>query len=121
MPVQRAAFALLLAPIALPTAAFAHARLQQAVPAVGGSVATSPQDLRMRFSEGVEPRSTVALASEGGAAVPLGRPPTDPSDQALLTVKLGRTLPAGTYTVTWHVVSVDTHKTQGSFTFTVGP
>jgi methionine-rich copper-binding protein CopC len=30
------------------------------------------------------------------------------------------TLAPGNYTVTWHVTSVDAHKTQGSFSFTVG-
>ena len=106
----------------LSTAALAHAQLQQAVPAVGGTVASPPQDLRLRFSEGVESRfSSVTLASEAGAAIPLGRPATDPSDPTLLIAKLGRTLPPGTYVVTWHVVSVDTHKTQGSFDFTVRP
>jgi len=30
-------------------------------------------------------------------------------------------LTAGTYTVKWKVLSVDTHRTQGSFSFTVGP
>jgi methionine-rich copper-binding protein CopC len=29
-------------------------------------------------------------------------------------------LAPGNYTVKWHVTSVDTHKTQGSFSFTVG-
>ena len=119
---HRAALVLLLAPIIASTAAFAHAQLQQAVPAVGGTVASSPQELRLRFSEGVEPRfTTVTLASESGTPVPLGRPSTEAADQALLTVRLGQTLPPGTYTVTWHAVSVDTHKTQGSFTFTVAP
>ena len=104
------------------TAALAHAQLQQAVPAVGGSVASSPQDLRLMFSEGIESRfSSVSLAAEGGGAVPMGRPVTDPADPKILIVKLGRTLSPGTYAVTWHVVSVDTHKTQGSFEFTVSP
>jgi len=29
-------------------------------------------------------------------------------------------LAPGSYSVTWHVLSVDTHKTQGSFSFNVG-
>ena len=29
-------------------------------------------------------------------------------------------LPPGSYSVTWHVLSVDTHTTQGSFSFHVG-
>jgi hypothetical protein len=30
-------------------------------------------------------------------------------------------LPAGAYRVHWHVVSVDTHMTEGDFSFTVRP
>jgi copper resistance protein C len=36
------------------TAAFAHAQLQKAVPPVGGAV-SSPSEIRLEFSEGVEP------------------------------------------------------------------
>ncbi len=102
-------------------AALAHAQLDKAVPAVGGTVA-SPPEIRLKFTEGVEPRfSGIALSSEGGAAVPLGAPSVDPADDSVLIAKVPKTLPPGVYTVTWHAVSVDTHKTQGSFTFTVKP
>ena len=37
------------------TAAFAHAQLEKATPAVGGTVAP-PSEIRLEFSEGVEPR-----------------------------------------------------------------
>jgi len=30
-------------------------------------------------------------------------------------------LPPGIYTVIWHVTSIDTHKTEGRYQFTVGP
>jgi len=30
-------------------------------------------------------------------------------------------LPPGTYTVDWHALSVDTHTTQGHFTFEIKP
>ncbi len=103
------------------TAAYAHAQLEKATPAVGSTVA-SPAEIRLKFSEGVEPRfCTVTLASQDGAAAPLGRPGVDPADNSVLIAKVGKTLPAGVYTVTWHAVSVDTHKTQGSFSFTVKP
>ena len=102
-------------------AAFAHAQLEKATPAVGGAV-TSPAEIRLKFSEGVEPRfSGVALTAEGGAAVPLGKPSVDPADNSVLIVKVGKTLPPGVYTVNWHAVSVDTHHTQGDFQFTVKP
>jgi methionine-rich copper-binding protein CopC len=103
------------------SAAFAHAQLEKATPAVGGAV-TSPAEIRLKFSEGVEPHfSGIALTAEGGAAVPLGKPSVDPGDNSVLIVKVGKTLPPGVYTVTWHAVSVDTHHTQGDFQFTVTP
>jgi hypothetical protein len=103
------------------TSAFAHAQLEQAVPAVGGTVAP-PSEIRLKFSEGVEPHfCTVALSAEGGGAVSLGAPSLDPADPSVLIAKIGKTLAPGLYTVTWHAVSVDTHKTQGSFSFTVKP
>jgi methionine-rich copper-binding protein CopC len=41
-------------------------------------------------------------------------------DGRVLSVKL-KTLAPGDYSVEWHVTSVDTHKTEGHFTFTVRP
>ncbi|MFZ1963067.1 MAG: copper homeostasis periplasmic binding protein CopC [Roseiarcus sp.] len=103
------------------TAAAAHAQLEKAAPAVGSTVA-SPAEIRLKFSEGVEPRfSSIALSSESGAAAPLGAPTLDPADDSVLIAKVAKTLAPGVYTVTWHAVSVDTHKTQGSFDFTVKP
>ncbi|HYA71564.1 MAG TPA: copper resistance protein CopC, partial [Roseiarcus sp.] len=59
--------------------------------------------------------------SEDGAAAPLGPLSVDPADDSVLIAKVVKTLPPGVYTVTWRAVSVDTHKTQGSFSFTVKP
>ncbi len=103
------------------TAAFAHAQLDKAVPAVGGTV-SSPSEIRLKFTEGVEPRfSGIALTAAGGAAQPLGKAGVDPADNSVLIVKVAKKLPPGVYTVKWHAVSVDTHHTQGSFYFTVAP
>jgi methionine-rich copper-binding protein CopC len=103
------------------SAAFAHAQLQKAVPPVGGTV-SSPSEIRLEFSEGVEPKfSGLTLKAEGGAAEPVGAPSVDASDNKALIVKVGKTLAPGVYTVDWHAVSVDTHRTQGSFQFTVKP
>jgi methionine-rich copper-binding protein CopC len=32
-----------------------------------------------------------------------------------------KALRPGTYRVSWHAVSIDTHRTEGAFTFTVKP
>ena len=105
----------------LASAAFAHAQLQSAVPPVGGAVA-SVSELRLKFSEALEPKfSGLTLTAEGGAAVAIGPVTVDPADASVMVIKLGKPLPPGAYTVTWHAVSVDTHRTQGSYDFTVKP
>jgi len=86
---------------------------------VGGAVSPSPPQLELTFTEGVEPLfSSVQLHNAQGAAVPIAKPTTAPGNDRVLIVKLP-TLPSGGYTVIWHATSVDTHKTEGDFKFTV--
>jgi methionine-rich copper-binding protein CopC len=100
------------------SAAFAHAQLESASPPVGGTVAP-PSEIRLTFSEGVEPRFSGLAVSGPGGAVPVGKASVAPGDNKVLVVKVGKTLAPGTYSVKWHAVSVDTHHTQGDFDFTV--
>ena len=103
------------------TQAFAHAHLERALPPVGGAV-SGPSEIRLTFSESVEPKFTkVSLTGPGGAAVPLGAAKTAPHNQAVLIAPITKPLAPGVYTVHWHAVSVDTHHTQGTFQFTVKP
>ena len=109
----------LLAGLASP--AFAHALLRKAVPGVGSTVATAPATVTLIFSEGVEPSfTTVAVMNAGGAHMEDGGVAVAAADQKTISVKL-KPLAPGTYTVQWHATSVDTHKTEGKFTFTVAP
>ena len=102
------------------SAAFAHAQLEKASPAVGSTVA-SASEIRLEFSEGVEPKfSKVSLTGPDGA-VPLGATKTESGNQAVLIVLISKPLSAGAYKVHWQAVSVDTHHTQGTFEFTVKP
>jgi methionine-rich copper-binding protein CopC len=101
-------------------AAFAHAFLDRASPAVGSEVTGSPPALNLTYTEPVEPLfSTVHVTDAAGAQVQDGKP-TAQDGGRILSVKL-KNLPPGPYTVEWHVTSVDTHKTEGHFTFTVKP
>jgi methionine-rich copper-binding protein CopC len=116
-----AAIALSLALVSVPSAAFAHAKLETAAPAAGATVA-SPSEIRLTFSEAVEPRfSGVTLTGPGGAKAPLGAPKVEGNDQRVLIAPIAKALGAGAYTVHWRAVSVDTHHTQGTFQFTVKP
>jgi copper resistance protein C len=98
----------------------AHAFLQCAEPAVGSTVQTSPSEVRIRFTENIEPAfSSIQVFDPSGKEVDKHDVGLDRSDHALLHVSLPR-LGAGIYKVVWRVVSVDTHVTSGSFTFQVG-
>jgi hypothetical protein len=97
----------------------AHAFLERADPAVGSTVQTSPSEVRIRFTENVEPAvSSVQVFDASGKELDKRDVHLDHSDHATLEVSLPR-LTAGTYRVVWRVVSVDTHVTNGSFTFQV--
>ncbi len=101
-------------------AAFAHAFLDRASPAVGSEVTGSPPALNLTYTEPVEPLfSTVAVTDSSGTRVDAGKPKPEDGGR-VLSVPL-KTLSPGVYKVEWHVTSVDTHKTEGHFTFTVKP
>jgi copper resistance protein C len=107
---------------AVVTSALAHAQLQKATPAVGSTVQGSPREIRIKFSEGVELRfSGISLATDAGVSTSLGKQGLDPADNSVLVAPILQALKPGIYTVTWRAVSVDTHKTQGSFNFTLAP
>jgi methionine-rich copper-binding protein CopC len=101
------------------TAAAAHAHLDHASPRVGSTVTVAPSEVRMWFSQALEPRFSGAQLRSGAGAV-LGNGVVDTADPKQLVIHVPR-LPPGRYHVTWKVLSVDTHRTEGSFNFEVKP
>jgi copper resistance protein C len=107
--------------LAAPGAALAHAFLDRAVPAVGGKVHGQPAEVRLQFSQPLEPAfSTVRVLDAGGKQVDRKDKRLDPADASLLKVSLPPLAP-GVYRVVWRVLSVDTHVTEGDYTFEVAP
>jgi methionine-rich copper-binding protein CopC len=95
----------------------AHAFLDHASPLVGSTVRTAPHQLTLSFTQNLEPAfSTVQVTGPNGARVDEGRPRISGN---VMHVGIKAAGP-GTYHVRWHALSVDTHTTQGSFTFHVG-
>jgi hypothetical protein len=110
------AFALFLA-LQLP--ARAHAFLDHAEPKVGSTITRPPAETKIWFTQELEPAfSTIEVSDAQGNEVDKKDTHLDSKDKSLLIVSLPPLSP-GTYTVAWHVVSVDTHKTQGHYQFTV--
>ena len=99
----------------------AHAFLERADPRVGSTVRTSPAQMRLWFTERLEPAfSSVQVVNEAGQRVDKGDSQVDAATPKQLRISLSP-LPPGTYKVIWRVLSVDTHITEGSFTFRVAP
>ncbi len=99
--------------------AWAHAHLKAADPAVGGTVSATPAAVTITFTEGVEPRfSGIEVTAAQGSRVDKDNPHLVAGDNQHLAVDL-QPLQPGTYTVRWHATAVDTHKTNGTFQFTV--
>ena len=115
----RFAIALLLSFLAGPTVASAHAFLDHAEPRVGSEVSKSPDQVKLWFTQQPEHAfSKIQVFNTDGKQVDKDDTRTDLDDARVLVVSLPPLRP-GTYKVVWHVLSVDTHRTEGSFKFTV--
>ncbi len=100
-------------------AAWSHAFLERAEPRVGSTVKAAPSQVRVWFTEALEPAfSTLEVVNQSGDRVDRGPARVDAASPALLQVPL-KPLAPGTYRVKWRVLSVDTHVTEGDFTFRI--
>jgi len=99
----------------------AHGFLEHSDPSVGSKVHSAPAAVRIWFTEAVEPRfSSIQVFDTTGKQIDKKDTHLDPSSRSLLQVSLPRLGP-GSYKVVWRVVSVDTHRTNGDFTFQIVP
>jgi copper resistance protein C len=106
--------------VAIGTSAFGHAFVDHADPRVGSTVSKAPA-VHIWFTQEPEPAfSRIEVYNSDGKQVDNKDTRADDKDAKELIVSLPD-LPAGTYKVIWHVLSVDTHKTQGDFKFSVKP
>ena len=88
-------------------------------PRVGSDNPTAPTQVVLHFTQAIEPAfSRIEVQDGTGNSVVAGDAHTIPGDPTRFAIGLAA-IGAGTYTVIWHVTSVDTHKTQGKFHFTV--
>jgi methionine-rich copper-binding protein CopC len=104
------------------TAALAHPKLVKSDPAANAVVSAGPKELRLSFNEELVPKfSSADVKDQKGQKVEVGTAAADPTDKKQLVVPLTKPLAAGTYKVDWHAVAADTHRVQGSYSFTVKP
>jgi len=97
----------------------AHALLDHSQPAEGSTVAASPAQVVLWFTERIEPDfSRVEVSDASGARLDKGDSRGDRSDPTTLLVSVAK-LPPGTYRVHWKVLTADTHTAEGEFRFRV--
>jgi copper transport protein len=117
-----AAFAVIVAALALPSGASAHAYLTKTVPSASGILNSPPPAVALTFDEAVEPRfAIISVTSASGkqeTTAPVSRSAGNPDT---LVVPLRPHLAQGWYLIYWRAISVDGHPVQGAFTFAVGP
>lgn len=98
--------------------AAAHAGLVDSEPSPGASLPSSPEVIRLTFSEPILENSTFSLMTEDFREIDGVDPSINPERPEQLYAFVPP-LEAGTYTVQWKAVSEDGGETSGSFAFQV--
>ncbi len=101
--------------------AWAHAFPERSDPRVGAVLRAAPAQVRIWFDGDLEPAfSTLTVADATGQRIDRADGQVDPQNRRLLRVSLPA-VPPGVYRVTWRVLAVDGHRTEGDYTFTLRP
>lgn len=108
--------------MAIPACVHAHATAERSEPKVGSELTKPPTEIRIWFSEELEPAfSKIMVFAPDGKEIDKKDTHVDPKDKRVLIVSLPPKLLPGAYHVHWHVVSIDTHRTQNEFKFNLKP
>jgi len=117
MHALRSAALIALMVVAVPLAAFAHAKMLTSTPKDGATVAAGLSVIELAFSKPMRLTLLHVRQSNDNEDVPLrGALPKTFEKATKVAVEA---LPAGAYVVSWTAVSEDGHVMTGSFAFTV--
>lgn len=113
---------MVVAGLALPALALAHAHPERYAPEMGATVAAAPAQVKIWFNADIEPLfDELTVKDAKGQPVTVGKPVVHAAGPATLEVALDPALPPGTYRVHWQVAARDGHHSQGDYVFTVAP
>ncbi len=102
------------------TEAVRHVRLVRSFPMADSILTTSPDAIRLWWSEPVElPMTKVELTDAAKRPIALGTIERASADDAPAMARIPKALPAGSYTVSWKTMSKDGHAMKGTFAFRV--
>lgn len=116
---RRLLAAAVVAALALPAAAGAHATLREASPAEQGRVESPPTEIRLRYDQSVTAvaDAVVVLAADGRK---VSGPVTQSHGGTVVHAPVSGLRAGESYTVRWREVSADGHVGTGVYTFGVG-
>ena len=107
--------------LAVPALAQGHATLLATQPQASGVLSQPPTQVRLTYSERIEPRfAVISVTDAGGNQEIAGSPARAADDENSIFVPV-KALSQGWYLVWWRVISADGHPVRGAFTFAVGP
>lgn len=102
-------------------AALAHAYPKTMDPPANSTLTNPPQQIVINFTEGIDPEfSSLEVFNSEGKRVDRNDARLAPHNARQFIVDVLSLVP-GTYKVVWSVTAVDTHKTHGSYDFTIAP
>lgn len=100
----------------VPMPVMAHAVLEKASPVAGQNLNAGPEKVELHFSEALESAfSGAAITDASGHSMAAG---TSIVAGSQIVLPLKALLP-GRYRVSWHAVSLDAHRTDGAYNFSV--
>ncbi|GGH67717.1 copper resistance CopC/CopD family protein [Saccharibacillus endophyticus] len=113
--------AILIATLALPGLAWAHATLTSSTPADQTSMAEMPESIELAFNETIQGEFlSIKVTNTAGEEMPVGQAEVSASDLHLVTASVEGEFPDGIYTMNWRVVSADGHPIRGTVRFGIG-
>lgn len=106
----------------LPATAVAHTHVERSEPAANAVLHGSPKAVKLTFSEPVTIAFTGAeIADSRGHLFPAGKAMIAMGSKDTIEVPLKESLNPGAYTVRWHAVADDSHRSSGKFAFSIRP
>jgi len=106
--------------LAMPLRADAHASLESTTPASGEQLKTAPSQVVLRFSETVSiSGDSIRVLNTKGQSVTGNKAKHANGQGSVVALQLPK-LADGAYVVSWKAISSDSHPVNGAFTFRIG-
>jgi copper resistance protein C len=98
--------------------ASAHSFPESESPSAGETINASPSQVTIKYDAPIEKLFASLEVLDGAGQNKAAGPANVSPDGSKLSVDLDKLKP-GDYKVKWHVVGIDSHRTEGSYSFTV--